>query len=531
MELYSLLYISFVAVCLCVYYLVGRLVHKGQWLVLLVANLVFYCLMGTWTTLGYVVATSTITWGGAYIFSRIEAKRKRLVKQAPSKEAKKALKKLAASKKRAVLIVSILFVTGILCYVKYLGDILRFLGWGAAPKLLLPLGISFYTFMALSYLVDAYRGTVEVQDNYLKVMTYLTYFPSIIQGPINRYSTMAPQLFARHRLSEVRWTPALMQTLYGMLKKYAMADCLLFLISHFLDRYNATTPGIFVALGILLYSAQQYGDFSGGIDMVQGVSKLFGIQMDPNFRQPYFATSLGDFWRRWHISLGAWMRTYIFYPVALTKPMVALSKWATKHLGRHIGRTLAASLANILVFFIVGVWHGTAAHFIAWGLYNGIVIALADLFKPAFDWFTKITHADRFPRALHVWRIFRTFIIVNIGWYFDRIYDFSQALDAMGRTITHFFPTDFWHYLAVIDVKPLHFTVAMTLSGVTWVIVFIVSCIQERTNNGIMLHFMKLHWILRYLLLLCLLFWILISFAVVSVVGTGLGNGFMYANF
>lgn len=118
--------------------------------------------------------------------------------------------------------------------------------------------------------------------------------------------------------------------------------------------------------------------------MVLGVAQLYGIEMMPNFRQPYFSTSLGDFWRRWHISLGAWMRDYLFYPFALTRPMQRFGKWATSHWGKHFGRVLPAAVANLLVFAVVGIWHGPQAHYLAWGLYNGLVIALADLLEPAF---------------------------------------------------------------------------------------------------------------------------------------------------
>ena len=138
-------------------------------------------------------------------------------------------------------------------------------------------------------------------------------------------------------------------------------------------------PGSVVVFGILLYSAQQYGDFSGGIDMVEAASSLFGVGMAENFRRPYFSVSLADFWRRWHITLGTWMRDYVFFPFALTKPMQRLGKWASERLGEHLGRTLPACVANILVFLIVGLWHGAEPHYVAWGLYNGVVIALADL--------------------------------------------------------------------------------------------------------------------------------------------------------
>ena len=126
---------------------------------------------------------------------------------------------------------------------------------------------------------------------------------------------------------------------------------------------------------LFLFSAQQYADFSGGIDLVLGIALLFGVEMMPNFRQPYFAVSLADFWRRWHISLGAWMKDYVFFPFALTKPMQKLGKWGNAKFGREIGRLFPGTLGNILVFLIVGIWHGAEAHYVIWGLYNGLVIS------------------------------------------------------------------------------------------------------------------------------------------------------------
>lgn len=148
--------------------------------------------------------------------------------------------------------------------------------------------------------------------------------------------------------------------------------------------------------------------FPGGIDMVLGVAQLFGIEMMPNFRQPYFSTSLGDFWRRWHISLGAWMRDYLFYPFALTKPMQRFGKWATGHWGKHFGRVLPAAVANLLVFAVVGIWHGPQAHYLVWGLYNGMVIALADLLEPAFKKMNTALHIPTESRTWHIFRILRT---------------------------------------------------------------------------------------------------------------------------
>lgn len=186
---------------------------------------------------------------------------------------------------------------------------------------LIPLGISFYMFISIGYLVDIYFEKYEAEKNPFRFLLFVSFFPQLIQGPINRYDQMKEQLYGRHTLDWYRCKRALILILFGLLKKYAIANLLVHEIANILDAPTEKTPGSVIVFAILLYSAQQYADFSGGIDIVMGVAELFGIEMMPNFRQPYFSVSLGDFWRRWHISLGAWMRDYVFYPFALTAPM------------------------------------------------------------------------------------------------------------------------------------------------------------------------------------------------------------------
>ena len=248
---------------------------------------------------------------------------------------------------------------------------------------------------------------------------------------------MKKQLFEKHTLTAEQVKRSMLLFLFGAMKKYAIAELLVAKISFLFDNPTDQLSGPLIVFGILMYSAQMYADFSGGIDMVMAVSELFGIRMMQNFRQPYFATSLGDFWRRWHISLGAWMRDYIFYPFALTKPMQRFSKFCGKHLNKHFGKVLPAAIANVLVFFVVGIWHGAASNFILWGLYNGIVIAVSDILRPVFEGWNKALHINPDSKRMHVWRIVRTFIIVNIGWYFDRIERFSEVLKCFKNTIVH----------------------------------------------------------------------------------------------
>ena len=252
---------------------------------------------------------------------------------------------------------------------KYTGGFLKEIsGW---RSIVIPVGISFYTFQSVSYLIDVYNEKYESEKNFGKYLLFVSWFPQLLEGPINRYDAMKSSLFRDHGWDAQRAYESLLLILFGLFKKYAIAEQLAPLISQMFDQINVQIPGSVVTLGILLYSAQQYADFSGGIDIVIGASKLFGVYMAPNFRQPYFATSLGDFWRRWHISLGAWMRDYVFYPFALLKGMQKLGKWFTGRFhgkwGRHLGRTVPACIANIVVFLIVGIWHGAEEHYLAWG--------------------------------------------------------------------------------------------------------------------------------------------------------------------
>ena len=179
----------------------------------------------------------------------------------------------------------------------------------------MPLGISFYTFQAVGYLIDCYRGRHPAEKNYARFLLFISFFSQLIQGPINRYGEIAPQLTARHIWNWERTKRALFLFLFGAMKKYAIANLTAPTIAAVLDGNDPKLAGSMALLAILLYSLQQYADFSGGIDMVLGVAQLYGIEMMPNFRQPYFSTSLGDFWRRWHITLSGWFRDYIYIPL------------------------------------------------------------------------------------------------------------------------------------------------------------------------------------------------------------------------
>ena len=522
-QFYSLAFIAFLALALIAYYAVGRIAGKGQWIVLLVASLAFYAYTGI-THFIFIGFTALTTWAAGLAFAHINAQTKEARKAAADADAKKAAKKRGTTRKRLVLAAALLANFGILAYIKYATVLVGYFAPGSGWKagILLPLGISFYTFQTISYVIDTYNGKYEPERNFAKYLLFASFFPQLIQGPINRFDALAHQLYERHELDWYNIRRGLVQAGYGLLKAYAIGNVLVKCLNPILDNINASTPGSLIVFGILLYAIYQYADFSGGIDMVLGFAKMFGIEMAANFRQPYFSISLGDFWRRWHITLGAWMRDYVFYPFALLPGVKKWSKWLTAHCGKHLGRTLPACVANIIVFFIVGLWHGAESHFILWGLYNGLVIAASDLLTPLWDRMNKALHVNMEGRAHHVFCIVRTFIVVNIGWYFDRIIDFGDVLMAFHNTLFNFNLGEAWPTFGTLTTSVTRG--GLVLAGCTCIIVFIVSVLKER-GIDVADKFLAAPAIVRGIA------WgVIIVFVATSFVFARPG-GFMYANF
>ena len=527
MDLYTIGFILFLLIALAVYYVVGRLLKRRQWVVLLVASLVFYAYTG-WQNFIFIGVSALSTWAGGRAFASLEMRSKEARKAAESRDEKKAIKKRFTYKKRWVLLALLLINFGILAYLKYAETIVGYLVPGThwTVGILLPLGISFYTFQSISYVIDTYNGKYEPESSFARYLLFVSFFPQLIQGPINRFDLLAHQLYERHSFDGQEAKRAVLQIGYGMFKKYVIANVLVTTTTVTFSHIDPSTPGSMIVFAILAYSAYQYADFSGGIDMVLGVARLFGIQMSPNFRQPYFSVSLADFWRRWHITLGAWMRDYVFYPFALLPGVTRWAKHLTKHFGKHIGRTLPACVANIIVFFIVGLWHGAQTHFILWGIYNGFVIALSDLLAPLFEKLTKKLKIDVKSSSYHVFAIIRTFIVVNIGWYFDAIPDFSSCMQAFHNTIFNFnmggFITTLKFFSSQYDIS--HYLGCYTIAGIGILFVFVVSLLKER-GNDVTAKVLALPVPVRFVLYTCTLF--LTFFSMIY----GTGGGFMYANF
>lgn len=214
----------------------------------------------------------------------------------------------------------------------------------AIPKYVMPIGISFFTLQALSYIVDVQRGVTKADTNLLRLTLFISFFPQIVEGPICRYDQTAQQLWDAKPITYENLTLGLQRIAYGMMKKVIIADRLNPLVRNVFNNYTDFDGGV-IALAAVCYTVQLYMDFSGSMDAVTGTAQILGVTMPENFRQPFFSKTISEFWKRWHITLGTWFKDYVFYPVVTLKPLEKLTSAARKRLGNHYGPLLASAVA------------------------------------------------------------------------------------------------------------------------------------------------------------------------------------------
>lgn len=384
-------------------------------------------------------------------------KRSREGKSAPklSREEKKALKALVQKKKRRILTAVLLLNFGILGVLKYgsfvstnLNGLFGRLHPGAklpAADLLLPLGISFYTFQSMGYLIDVYRGKYPAERSVLRLALFTSYFPSILQGPIGRHDELSRQFCSPHRFDERRFREGILRMLWGFFKKMIIAERAAVIVNEVFggfERHRYAGFTIFVAA--LLYGVQLYADFAGGMDIVLGASELFGIRLRENFRQPYMARSISEFWQRWHMSLGSWMRDYVFYPIALSKPFAGMQKKLKKKVSPYFGKVFPSFLASFLVFILVGIWHGANWKYVVYGIYHAAFVSTETLFEKPYASLRRICRVREDAAGWKLFQMARTLFIVSIGRYCDVAPDAGAAFRLLGATFSKWNPWIFF---------------------------------------------------------------------------------------
>lgn len=475
MEITSLVFLAFVGFTCFIYYVIPK---KFQWCVLLAASLVFFVSSSALLTI-YMLATTGIVYVGARIIQRnkdlFAVKNKEL-----SKEDRKKYK--AKNKKRQKTLVAIFSVSAIailvvLKYCNFLGDIVNsitgvFTSNDLIPEfnILLPLGISYYTLMSVSYIVDVYRGLIVAEKNPLRVLLYVSYFPHIVEGPFDKYKDLDIQFRTPHKFDYDKVRQGAILAMFGFFKKLVIADRIGQFVPSVFD--NANT-GSAIIIGTVLYTFQLYMDFSGCIDIVSGVSELFGIKVAENFRQPFFSKSINEFWRRWHITLGLWLKEYVFYPVTLSGHFKKVNQFVKQHINSVTLITFVpAAYSLFFVWFCNGLWHGASIKYIVYGLYYYVLMMVGELLKPLFDRTKSKLHIMNDNKLFGLFQIIRTFVIVNIGMLLFRSADLAEFVGYIYKMVTSYSLSE------LIHTHPDIFNLSLILMGLA--ITFIVGVIKEK---------------------------------------------------
>ena len=334
---------------------------------------------------------------------------------------------------------NVVFNLSILAFFKYFNffgenfaRIMDTLGWHTdwvMLDILLPVGISFYTFQAIAYTIDVYRRSTEASHNPITFAAFISFFPQLVAGPIERAGTMIHQFSGKVRFSQ-KFYDGMRQMLWGFFKKMVIADNCAVFVDMVWDKYDVLN-GSTMLLAAVFFTFQIYGDFSGYSDIAIGTGKLFGIDLSTNFKTPYFATNIGDFWRRWHISLMSWFRDYIYIPLG----------------GSRVSKIITAR--NILlVFALSGLWHGANWTFVTWGIYHAILLIAYSLF------ISKI----KLPKSAitSVIGALLTFAAATIGWIIFRSADINEAWGIISKifsaSLFDYARTNKEHYLVYIAV-------------------------------------------------------------------------------
>lgn len=322
-----------------------------------------------------------------------------------------------------------LIILGIFKYLNFFGEnfalLLDALGFKCdwvTLDILLPVGISFYTFQALSYTIDVYRGNIQPTRNIVAFFAFISFFPQLVAGPIERATNLLPQFLVPRKFDYAKAVDGMRQILWGLFKKMVVADNCAVAVNMIFDQYQSF-DGFTLFIGGLLFTFQIYGDFSGYSDIAIGTARLFGINLMRNFNYPYFSRNIAEFWRRWHISLTTWFRDYVYFPLGGSRR----GKWKT--------------IRNTFIIFLVsGMWHGANWTFICWGAYNALLFMPLLIVGRNRRYTDVVAQGRLLPSFKELLQIVVTFLLVVVGWIIFRAENINDAFNYITLMATDFTP-------------------------------------------------------------------------------------------
>lgn len=413
MSFLSVSFLLFLGILIVLYY---ALPHKWQWVILLAASYLFYVFAGV-RYLVFLVFTTISTYLAIRFIDIRNTKQDAYLaehKDDMSKADRKSYKKQVKSGNRTVMLLCVCVNFAILffckaCLVEPLHTVLGGSGGLSFLTIALPMGMSFYMFQSIGYLIDVYRGKAEALKNPFQMALFTAFFPQLVQGPISRFHDLKDSLFSPHDFDRKQVAFGLQRMLWGFFKKLVIADRIASAVA---ELRGAEYTGIAYLILTVFYAIQLYSDFSGGIDIAIGAAETLGIRLPENFIRPFFSKNIAEYWRRWHITLNEWMKAYIFYPITVSKPMMNLSLKARKRIGKA-GMRLPVYIGALLTWLATGIWHGFDLHFILWGLLNCFVIVVSEELAPLYRKFHQ-RFAFSNKRGYDYWQIIRLFFLMNL---------------------------------------------------------------------------------------------------------------------
>lgn len=401
-------FLVFLPIVFLLYWFVFR-TRKWQNLLVVVASYTFYG-WWDWRFLFLIALTSICSFASGWLIEHYEGHRQR---------------------QRWVSAANIVLNLGILGVFKYynffvenLDALLRSLGWQldcVTINILLPVGISFYTFQALSYTIDVYQKKLPATHDVVEFFAYISFFPQLVAGPIERATNLLPQFQRQRTFDYTQAVDGMRQMLWGFLKKLVIADNCATLVNEYWNQYDAL-PGMTLFLLGVLFTFQIYCDFSGYSDIAIGCARLFGFNLMRNFNFPYFSRSIPEFWRRWHISLTTWFRDYIYFPLGGSR----CDKWKI--------------IRNVyIVWAISGLWHGANWTFVCWGLFHATLLAIYNVFSINTKYEHVVAYGHYLPSIKEALQMALTFVLTIIGWIIFRAESMTQAAEYLTAMVRNKF--------------------------------------------------------------------------------------------
>ena len=502
MSYFSLKYLIIFLLTIVVVYIFTP--KKLRNLLLLLASYALFIKVSKKLVVFLLLSTLSIYFS-ALLMNKLDLKRNKEIEKV-SKEEKKIIKEKYKSKKRIILILTILFNVAFLFYFKYLNffkEIINIIFSSDLKilKIIAPMGISFYTLRALSYVIDVYNEKEEAERNIIKIMLYLSFFPIILEGPIASYADVKNEFDKKSSVTYHNFCFGCQRILYGLFKKLVIADRLNQFVKIIFESYMDYS-GSTIFLGAIFYTILLYMEFSGTMDVVCGSAEIFGIKLPENFRQPFFSKNISEFWSRWHITLGLWFKNYIFYPVSLSKPVKKLSTFLRNKVSVRFSSLTMGAIALFAVWSLNGLWHGAGFTYMLFGYYHFILILLGNIFEPLIVKGCEKLKISRNTKIYKFLQIIKTSILVFIGELIFRAKNLTVAFGMLKRIFLNFNITN-TNFVLGLDIKD-YIVLVFAL-----IIVLVISILKEK-NVNVREELSKKHIVIRWVIYYALIIGIII---------------------